>query len=167
MTLGGYDASRFTPNNVIFDFASDENRNLVVGIESIQTTANGKGTPLLPSGVQMYIDSTESEIWLPVEACQLFEKAFNITWDPYFEIYTTTSEQQSALVTANPNITFTMSDLAGGPSFEIVLPYQAFALEASYPRYGNFTNSSTPYFPLRQAANDTQYTIGRVFLQES
>jgi hypothetical protein len=45
----------------------------------------------------------------------------------------------------------------------IVLPYTAFDLEAKHPIYPN----STRYFPLRRAANSSQYRLGRVFLQEA
>lgn len=38
-----------------------------------------------------------------------------------------------------------------------------FDLEASYPIYPN----ATSYFPIRRAANDSQYTLGRAFLQEA
>ena len=50
----------------------------------------------------------------------------------------------------------------GGPSLAFELPYAAFDLQASYPIYLN----ATDYFPIRHA-NDTQYTIGRTFLQEA
>jgi hypothetical protein len=51
----------------------------------------------------------------------------------------------------------------GGPSVDIVLPYAAFDLEASYP----LVRHPTRYFPLKRAANDSQYTLGRAFLQEA
>lgn len=49
-------------------------------------------------------------------------------------------------------------------------PYAAFDLELSYPYpHLNATQASPPtnYFPLRKAANATQYTLGRSFLQET
>jgi hypothetical protein len=46
---------------------------------------------------------------------------------------------------------------------DITLPYAAFDLKASPPLAGNQTFY---YFPLKQAANETQYTLGRTFLQE-
>lgn len=45
----------------------------------------------------------------------------------------------------------------------ISLPYSAFDLNISWPH----VESSTYYFPLKRAANDTQYTLGRAFLQEA
>jgi hypothetical protein len=53
----------------------------------------------------------------------------------------------------------------------ITLPYTAFDLQLTYPAIPdtNFAdaNSTMYYFPLRQAMDETQYTIGRVFLQEA
>ena len=63
----------------------------------------------------------------------------------------------------NPNITFSSSNTAG-ENLDIVLPCAAFDLTASFPVANNTT---TNYFPLRRAANDTQYALGRVFLQEA
>lgn len=47
----------------------------------------------------------------------------------------------------------------------ITLPYASFDLQLTqfYPGI----NQTTQYFPLRRAANDNQYTLGRTFLQES
>jgi hypothetical protein len=51
----------------------------------------------------------------------------------------------------------------------ITLPYDAFDLQLSYPYLPNTTyaDPSKYYFPLRQAANETQYVLGRAFLQEA
>lgn len=46
---------------------------------------------------------------------------------------------------------------------DVNLPYGAFDLQANSPFYSNATN----YFPLRRAANSTQYTLGRTYLQEA
>jgi hypothetical protein len=73
----------------------------------------------------------------------------------------------------NWNLTFTfeIADLPGSSkSVDLTLPYAAFDQKLSYPfpnldpslGSGNFS-----YFPLRKAANNTQYTIGRSFLQET
>jgi hypothetical protein len=70
----------------------------------------------------------------------------------------------SSLQSLNPSVTFKLGNtISGGPTIEIKLPYNAFDLQASWPIYPNATN----YFPLRRAANDTQYIIGRTFLQEA
>jgi hypothetical protein len=70
----------------------------------------------------------------------------------------------SSLQSLNPSVTFKLGNtISEGPTIEIKLPYNAFDLQASWPIYPNATN----YFPLRRAANDTQYIIGRTFLQEA
>jgi hypothetical protein len=70
------------------------------------------------------------------------------------------------LLQTNPNITFTLgSEPIGGQTVDITLPYSAFDLTAS-PPYSGLKNQSL-YFPLRRAANSTQYTLGKAFLQEA
>lgn len=73
LTLGGYDSSRFIPNNISFYFASDDSRSLTVGLQSIavSSTLQGAVAPLT-SGILSLIDSTVSHIWLPLEACVFF-----------------------------------------------------------------------------------------------
>lgn len=46
---------------------------------------------------------------------------------------------------------------------DIVIPYLSFDLQATFP----LINNSSWYFPLKRAANDSQNTLGRAFLQES
>jgi len=68
----------------------------------------------------------------------------------------------------NPNITFTIANTAG-QNLDIVFPYRAFDLTATFPVLTNISNltDSVAYFPLKRADNDTQYTLGRAFLQET
>jgi hypothetical protein len=164
LTLGGYDQGRFEPNNVTFTFAPDNSRDLVVGIQSISTDG-GKVKSLLPSGgILSYIDSTVPQIWLPEAACALFEQAFGLVYDPVNKIYPVSDSLHTNLTALNPNITFTLGNVQeGGDTIDIVLSYQAFDLQASWPFYPN----STRYFPIQRAVNETQYTLGRTFLQES
>ena len=62
------------------------------------------------------------------------------------------------LLRTNPNITFTLgSEPVGGQTVDITLPS---------PPYSGLKNQSL-YFPLRRAANATQYTLGKAFLQEA
>ena len=139
-----------------------------MGVQSITTDLNGTSTSLLPSGILAPIDSSASEIWLPLEACRVFERTFGLTWNSTTNSYAPANDSQhDALTAANPNVTFTLGAQAsgGGPTVDIVLPYAAFDLRASWPRISNL--APTPYFPLRRAANESQYTIGRTFLQEA
>lgn len=64
----------------------------------------------------------------------------------------------------NPNITFTIGDSVNrGPTVEIALPYASFDLQAAPPAAAQ----GSRFFPLRRAANKTQYTLGRTFFQEA
>jgi hypothetical protein len=165
LTLGGYDASRFTPNNLTFPFSENDSRSLTVGLQAIVATNTLEGLmSLLPLGILSLIDSTVPGIWLPESACTIFEKAFGLTFDPTTNLYLVNDTVHDMLLTLNPVLTFTLGNtISGGETIDIKLPYQAFDLQASWPIYPNATN----YFPIRRAENDTQYTIGRTFLQEA
>lgn len=167
MTLGGYDQSLFTPNDLSFAFASNENRDLVVGIQSITSTnQNGTSHSLLPSGITAYVDSTVPEIWLPIEACLAFEEAFQLTYDKKSSLYLVDDGLHNSLVAQNATVSFTLGrNSTGGEAFNITLPYRSFDLQVKPPVAGVASNSK--YFPLKRATNDTQYTLGRTFLQEA
>ena len=147
------------------DLAPDIQRDLVVGLQSITTTAaNGSAISLLPSSILTFIDSTLPFIYLPLESCQAFESAFGLIYNDTARLYTVDDTLHQSLIAKNPNFTFQIGNHeTGGPTVDIVLPYASFDLLASYPRVLN----ATRYFPLRRAANDTQYTLGRTFLQEA
>jgi len=165
LTFGGYDASRFIPNNVSFSLASDISRDIVVGLQSITSAyANGSAIALLPSPILTFIDSTLPFIYLPLEACRAFEKAYGLEWNTKAELYFVDEQLHESLTASNPTFTFQIADsTTGGPTVDIALPYASFDLKASHP----FVANSTRYFPLQRAANDSQNTLGRAFLQEA
>lgn len=165
LTLGGYDAARFKPNNLTFPFGLDDSRSLLVGLQNIQADHTFSGVvSLLGKGIMSLIDSTVPEIWLPVDACERFERSFGLTYDVRTDRYIVNDTVHASLKQMNPTITFKMGIADyGGETVNIVLPYAAFDLEAKYPIYQNTTN----YFPLRRAMNAGQYVIGRTFLQEA
>ena len=165
MTLGGYDSSRFIPNNVSFHLASDVSRDLVVGLKSI-TSKNSTGSiaSLLPNSILTFIDSSWPYIYLPSAACQLFEETFGLTFDQKVGLYTVNDTLHQSLTISNPNFTFSIGDSTnGGATVDIVLPYASFDLQAAFPLVPN----NTRYFPIQRAANESQYTLGRAFLQEA
>ncbi|TAQ90367.1 hypothetical protein B7494_g1328 [Chlorociboria aeruginascens] len=165
LIFGGYDASRFTPNNLTFTMTGDNLRDIVVTIQSITSTTPTGNTTLMSTPEFAFIDSTVPEIWLPIDVCQAFEKAFGLQLDSTTDRYLLNASTHQALSTLNPNFTFTLSNLkTGGNTIDLVLPYQSFDLNLSSPIYPNGTSY---YFPLRQAQNDSQYTLGRTFLQET
>ena len=185
LTLGGFDSNRFEPHNVSFDL--DPGQNPVVALNEISVTASplpssnvslewpSKSIELLgPADGGLYtIDASTPYLWLPEKVCLQFEEAFGLTYDDQLELYifNSNSTQPEDLVGWNMTFNFILADLPGSSrTVSLDLPYTAFDLQLTYPFPGlNATQSSGPtsYFPLRRAANTTQYTIGRVFLQET
>lgn len=168
MTFGGYDRSRFVPNNVSISLATDISRELVVGLQSIySTTTNGLITQqqlLLPNPIYTLIDSTLPYIYLPTEACQQFEKTIGLAWNSTAKMYWVNDTLHQSLLSENLSFTFTIRDtIAEGPTVQITLPYASLDLEVKPP----FVPDTTRYFPLQQAVNESQYTLGRTFLQEA
>ena len=165
MIFGGYDSSKFIPNDVTIPISPDVSRDLLVGLQSITATYSGGSTLLMPSGgIFALVDSTLPYTWLPVDACQAFESAFGLIWDTKSELYLVNETLHKTLLAQNPRFTFKIGiSKVGGKSVDFVLPYSAFDLEIKQP----FVQNATRYFPLKRAANDTQYTLGRSFLQET
>jgi MYXO-CTERM domain-containing protein len=162
LTFGGYDSTRLDlAKNLTLAGGSDAYRPILLGIESITSDSE----TLLSESIITALDSLVSQIWLPISACKAFESAFGLVWNETYSLYILDDPQRNALLAKNPNITFTLSTgISDSPDrLNITLPYAAFDLNASYPLAGNDT---VHYFPLKQAANDTQYTLGRTFLQE-
>lgn len=164
LTFGGYDLSRLIPNNVTFDLAPDISRDLVVGLQSITYDMDASTVSLLPTSILAFIDSTIPWIYLPLESCQEFERAFGLTWNATVDLYLVNDTLHQSLTARNPNITFQIGNSqTGGPTVDIVLPYASFDLLASYP----LVSEASRYFPLQRATNESQYTLGRTFLQEA
>ncbi|KAG5655355.1 hypothetical protein KAF25_006858, partial [Fusarium avenaceum] len=79
-------------------------------------------------------------------------------------LYLVNESHHDQLLASNAEVSFRLSDvLEGGSTVTITLPYQAFDLKAEYPLVENISY----YFPLRRAMNESQYTLGRTFLQEA
>ncbi|KAI4265003.1 MAG: hypothetical protein L6R38_009717 [Xanthoria sp. 2 TBL-2021] len=167
LTLGGYDASRFIPNNLTISFNERDVRDLTVNINAISMlSADGsQRSNLLPSSIAAFVYSTIPWIYLPVEACKKFEDAFGITWNEQMQGYPVNDTLHNKLTARNASVIFTPSNSTSGsgPSFDITLPFAAFDLVLEYPLVRN----TTRYFPLARAANESQYTLGRTFLQEA
>lgn len=122
-------------------------------------------TNLLPTAILSFIDSTVSQIWLPVDACREFERAFGISYDNGTGLYLVNDTLHDSLVARDASLTFTIAtDTTSDDTVNITLPYASFDLQVSYPIV---QNGSSRYFPLRRAENKTQYTLGRTFLQEA
>ena len=170
LTLGGYDTSKFAENDLTWHFAPDNSRDVVVAIQSINTPSEDSsspiGTELLIAPIYAYLDALVAEIWLPVESCKVFESVFGLQYDNDSELYLVNQTQHQNLVERNASITFQLGiSTDSAETVSIELPYAAFDLTATSP-YQSITNDSY-YFPLRRAANETQYWIGRTFFQEA
>jgi len=185
LTLGGFDANRFISHNVNFEL--NDAQQPVLALNEISVTAHplpdSKVSPewasnsmtlLGPAEADLFtIDSTTPYLWLPESVCSQFEKVFGLVYDASVELYTfgTNSSQHEALLDWNMTFQFTVADLPGSTkTVSLSLPYAAFDLQLSYPYPGLNATDASPavnYFPLRKAANSTQYTIGRSFLQET
>lgn len=165
LIFGGYDRSRFIPNNVSFHLAPDISRDLVVGLQSITATdSSGFNTSLLSSPILTFIDSTIPYIYLPLEVCHAFEKTFGLIWDQGRHLYLIDDKNHEKLLKLNPTFKFRIGDMKQSKiTVDIVLPYASFDLVANPPLVDS---PSTRYFPLQRAANESQYTLGRTFLQE-
>jgi len=122
-------------------------------------------TVLMSEMLPMYIDSTIPFLYLPVDICEKFASAFGLQYNTTNEIYTINSTMHTTILNMDPSITFTMATTAG-QTLDFVLPYSAFDLNATFPVLAD-EGDSAMFFPLKRADNDTQYTLGRVFLQEA
>ena len=164
LTLGGYDPSRFIQNDATFSFNEIETRELTVNINNIFINANHGGAPTTSTRtISALIDSTVPYIYLPLDLCKMFEDTLGIEWDDEVEAYLVNDTLHGALQAQNSTVTFSLGDSSQGQTVNISLPYLAFDLTASYPLG---TNKSR-YFPLMRATNQSQYTLGRTFLQEA
>ena len=161
LTLGGFDASRFVTNDVTFVFNPVDERDLTVEIESILMTASNDSIQLLNNSISAYIDSTVPYFYLPIDVCQRFEEAFGILWDNDVQAYLVNDTLHESLQAQNATVAFSISNTT--QSVNISLPYAAFDLIAEYPLVSN----TTRYFPLMRATNESQYTLGRAFFQET
>ena len=164
LTLGGYDTTRFVQHNITFPFGPDTSRDLIVPIQSVTSDA-AAGSPLLSDVIYAYIDSLVPHIWLPLEVCEAFERAFGLVYNETAGLYLVNDTLHDRLSAQNPNVTFILG-IPGSienDTVDIVMHYGSFDLMTDYPT----VNNATRYFPLKQAHNSSQYTLGRAFLQDA
>ncbi|KAL8950195.1 MAG: hypothetical protein Q9222_003758 [Ikaeria aurantiellina] len=164
LTIGGYDESRLTPNDISFAFGSSPVRQLLVVIQGISVTNSNAEPQLVDSAIFALVDSTVPHLWLPASVCDAFEKAFGISYDPISNLYLVNETQHDAMVKQEAEVTFQLgTSLNGGSTVNVTLPYASFDLEVGPP----LVKSQRRYFPLKRAKDETQYTLGRTFLQEA
>ncbi|KAL1614851.1 hypothetical protein SLS54_009405 [Diplodia seriata] len=168
LILGGYDQTRFnSPPKFNFTFADGDTSNLVVGVQSITASNSLVGVVAMThTGHLSLIDSTVPELWLPQDVCDTFAANFGLTYDNATELYLVNDTMHARLTSLNPEFTIKLGNeiyTSETNSTNIVLPYAAFDLETTTSSYPN----ATRYFPIRRAANDSQYRLGRTLLQEA
>lgn len=180
LTLGGYDSNRFIPHNINFNL--NAGKQLLTFISSISVASSGSSNNwtkpvqlLSPTDqVSAIIDSSTPYLWLPQAVCERFATALGLTYNTTLNLYTFdgNASQHNTLAASQLSFTVSLADISSTPAtVDITLPYAAFDLQLTYPaipftNYGD-ANSTKYYFPLRQATNAAQYTIGRAFLQEA
>ncbi|KAI8938693.1 hypothetical protein NX059_004559 [Plenodomus lindquistii] len=166
LVLGGYDEARASLP-LTLKMNADLTRALTVAIQDIVVTSTLNGTLSLVGTERVVapIDSSLTDIWLPQSICDKFELAFGLLFEETSGRYVLTDAARDVLRQRGPTITFTIgaSPIAGANNTIIRLPYAAFDLQASFPIFTNATN----YFPIRRAANESQFAIGRTLLQEA
>ena len=145
--------------------SKDLSRDLIVSVASISFSDHTGRTRVLSSDPYLaFIDATVPEIWLPELICSNFEDVFGLIYNSSVERYFVSDTLHRNLQKQNASVSFLLSDSPRGPTtVNITLPYASFDLSIGPP----FSDVKQNYFPLRRALNDTQYTLGRAFLQES
>ena len=122
---------------------------------------------LLSEPIWIFIDSTIPDLYLPLDVCNEFQKTFGLVWNATHQKYFVDDDQHGRLMVENNNFTFVLGNYStGGPTVDIHLPYSSFDLAMDYPLIAS-SISGIRYFPLKTAANPSQYTLGRAFLQEA
>lgn len=179
LALGGVDANRFTPNDMSFTLGSDYAP--VMAINSITVSSSGL-PPNWNSNPMQLLDDSQAEtftidtstpfLWLPESVCDSFASALNLTYNDTLQLYFyADGTLPSSLDNWDLRFNFSVGNLPGAEeNVEFSLPYDAFNLQLSFPYPGldaDSSSASTNYFPLRRAADNTQYIVGRAFLQET
>ncbi|KAH8651561.1 aspartic peptidase domain-containing protein [Tricladium varicosporioides] len=180
LTLGGYDANRMVPHNTTFSLNPSQNPQTSINSITVVSsgTSNNWTTPIqllsTVDRVSAIIDSSTPYLWFPQSVCDRFAQALGLTYNNSLGLYTFDGNpsQRGVLGGSGLSFTFTLSDLSSSPkTVNITVPYAAFDQQLSFPAIPNTTYGSTEstkyYFPLKRAATEGQYTIGRSFLQEA
>ena len=181
LILGGVDQNRFTPNDLLISLATGYQPVVAInsitvsdGIDVLPSNWNTNPLPLMDESdaATFTIDTSSPFMSLPTSVCDNFAQALNLTYNDTLQLYMfEENASPSVLDTWNLNFTFSVGDLPGsGHSVDLTVPYDAFKLQLSYPYPdldASYGSAPINYFPLRRAGNNSQYTIGRAFLQET
>lgn len=159
LTFGGWDTKRGDlEHGLTIPFGADQNLLVSMTGITIDTVSGPVSVGGLP--VSACLDSMLPDIWLPTAACNTFEAAFGLAWNTTDSRYRVSNDtQRDTLRSRNPNVTISLatSNEDDAEKLDIVLPYLAFDLTAE----------TGGYFPLKRAKDESQYFLGRAFLQEA
>ncbi|KAH6612371.1 aspartic peptidase domain-containing protein [Boeremia exigua] len=160
LILGGHDRSRQSNTSLTIPL----NPGVVVGLQSISiTTIDGTSKQVLSNGIIATIDTNTPDMWLPTSVCDELASQLGLTYSPETDRYVIYNEARSAIKSSSPTFSFVIgSSATGGSTIPIEIPYTALDLQAAYPIF----SAPAYYFPIRRAANESQITLGRAFLQE-
>ena len=96
----------------------------------------------------MFMDLIILYIYLPFEACQAFEKQFNLQYNSTLLSYIVSDKQHDLFMAIDISIIFTIADSKEGrSSVDIILLYSSFDLELKSP----YAPETTRYFPIQRA----------------
>ncbi|KYG41059.1 hypothetical protein M433DRAFT_76677 [Acidomyces richmondensis BFW] len=168
LIFGGYDEARLAvdpiPINVPFDVTAAHGLRLTITSLTASNTLQGYALQqFIAYPITVNVDSAVSQLWLPSNICDKISSAFNLTYIEDGNYYIVNETTHRALKDNSPVFTFEVGSPSGASSIQITIPYSAFDLNLTLPLAIN----SIPYFPLRKAANSSQFTLGRAFLQEA
>jgi len=175
MVFGGYDKARLvaTQPNATISMPNASNTSLVVGVQSItykpkQDVQSGADSLTRPNsgGFNAIIDSTFPYLVLPDYICDQFVTKFNLVFDRTTSLYTINETAHGLNLQQNATVQIKIgTGIQDSPSSTtIVLPYDAFYLQASYPIAP--AGNTTAFFPIKKSTNGV-YVLGRTFLQEA
>ena len=181
LILGGVDTNRYTPNNLNLTLNSDYAPVVAVNSISVSTTSeqlpsawDANPNSLLESAnaATFVIDSSTPYLWMPPAVCERFADALGIYYNETLELYLYNATNSAEdLSTLNLTFTFEIGNLPGSEdNVALTVSFGAFNLQLSYgfPGFtGNFTSPPLSYFPLRKSRSETEYILGRAFLQET
>jgi hypothetical protein len=111
--------------------------------------------------ITVQIQSFVSQLWLPLEMCQSFEEAFGLEWDSDTDLYLVNQTLHDSLLSRNITVNITVGNRNSRVTLDF--PYSMFDLSLG-PLH---TTNVSHYFPIRRAANSSQYILGRTFLQRA
>jgi hypothetical protein len=141
---------------------SDENAFMIKIHDISSVDRSQQSSVLLRTPILARFNSMVPHMWLPLQVCQQFQEAFGLNWDSVSELYIVNDTIHDSLLARNITVKITLgSTKTPGERVTIDFPYSMFDLRVTYPIYNGVIN----YFPLRRAVNESQYTLGRAFLQ--